>query len=356
MKSSLRQTATPQHRSRPRGNNRPHPKTPSSGQHPRRRFLTLAAGAAVLPATSRIAIGQDYPSRPLTIIVPFAAGGPADVVARVVAERMRRTLGKPIIVENIGGADGNIGVGRAARARPDGYTIEFGDQSSHVLNGALYSLPYDLLKDFVPVAPLVSIPRILFARKTIPANDLRELIGWLKANPNNASAAVSSAGYRLLMALFQKETGTRFALVPYRGLAPAMQDLVAEHIDMALGSAPELSLMRLGIINAYAVAGDTRLAQAPNIPTFRELGLPTLSFPGWFGLFAPKGTTSDIIRKLNAAAVEAIADPAVRSRLIDIGVEVFPRARQTPEALGALVKADAEKWWPIIKEFGIKAE
>jgi tripartite-type tricarboxylate transporter receptor subunit TctC len=351
MKTSLRKAATPRRRTASRNNDRR-----LASQHPRRRFLSLAAGAAVLPAVSRMSWAQAYPARPITMIVPFAAGGPADVVARVVAERMRRTLGKPIIVENIGGADGNIGVGRAVRARPDGYTIEFGDQSSHVLNGALYSLPYDLLKDFVPVAPLVTIPRILFARKTIPANDLRELIEWLKANPNNASAAVSSAGYRLIMALFQKETGTRFSLVPYRGLAPAMQDLVAEHIDMALGSAPELSLMRLGIINAYAIAGDTRLAQALNIPTFSEMGLPTLSFPGWFGLFAPKGTPSDIIRKLNAAAVEAVADPAMRSRLIDIGVEVFPHARQTPEALGALVKADAEKWWPIIKEFGIKAE
>src|SRR5215468_9492102 len=195
---------------------------------PRRRFLQLAASAAALPAVSPMAWAQAYPSRPITMIVPFAAGGPTDVVARLVAERMRGSLGQPVIIENVTGADGSIAVGRAVRARPDGYTIDFGEMNSHVLNGALYSLPYDPLNDLTPVAPLGTVPRVLFARKTIPAKDLRELIDWLKANPNKASAAATSAGYRLILALFQKETATRFALVPYRGITLAMQDLAAE--------------------------------------------------------------------------------------------------------------------------------
>jgi tripartite-type tricarboxylate transporter receptor subunit TctC len=297
---------------------------------PRRRFLQLVASAAALPAVSPVAQSQAYPSRPITMIVPFAAGGPTDLVARLVAERMRGSLGQPVIVENVGGGDGNIAVGRAVRARPDGYIIDFGEMNSHVLNGALYSLPYDPLADLAPVAPLVSAPRVLFARKTIPAKDFRELIDWLKANPDKASAAGTSIGYRLILTLFQKETGTRFALVPYRGIALAMQDLAAEQIDIALGTPTELSLMRSGIIRAYAAGSRARLEQAPDIPTFGELGLPTLSIAGWFGLFAPKATPSDIIHKLNAAAVVALADPAVRSRLADLGMEIFPRDRQTP--------------------------
>jgi len=323
---------------------------------PRRKFLQLAVSAAALPAVSPVARAQAYPSRPITMIVPFAAGGPTDVVARLVAERMRGSLGQPVIVENVGGGDGNIAVGRAVRARPDGYTIDFGEMNSHVLNGALYSLPYDPLSDLAPVAPVASIPRVLFARRTTPAKDLRELIDWLKANPNKASAAATSVGYRLILALFQKETGTRLALVPYRGIAPAMQDLAAEQIDIALGTSTELSLMRSGIIKAYAAGSRARLEQAPDIPTFEELGLPTLSIAGWAGLFAPKATPSDIIHKLNVAVVMALADPAVRSRLADLGMEIFPREGQTPEALAALQKADAEKFWPLVKELGIKAE
>jgi tripartite-type tricarboxylate transporter receptor subunit TctC len=198
MRSSLRQTATPQHRSRPRGNGRPHPKTPSSGQHPRRRFLSLAAGAVALPAMSRIAQAQTYPTRPITMIVPYAAGGPTDVVGRVLAERMRALLGQPVIIENVSGADGSIGTGRASRARPDGYTIDLGNKDSHVLNGAFYSLPYDVWNDFAPISPLVTNSVVLFARKTMPAKNLNELIAWLKANPNEASAAITTAGFHLL--------------------------------------------------------------------------------------------------------------------------------------------------------------
>jgi len=323
---------------------------------PRRRFLHLAAGAAAFPTVSRDASAQSYPSRPITMIVSAAAGGGSDVIARVVAERMRGSLAQPIIIENVSGADGSIGAGRAARARSDGYTIDVGFLGNHVLNGAFFSLPYDVLNDFAPISPLATVWDVLYARKTLPAEDLKELIAWLKANPNQASAGVSAAGGRLINAFFQKETRTQFAVVPYRGNAPAAQDLAAGQIDLWFGAADQLPLVRAGSIKAYAVTSDARMALAPDIPTFGEMGLPTLTFSQWVGLFAPKGTPRDIIGKLNAAAVEALADPVVRSRLAALGLEVFPREKQVPEALGALVKADAEKWWPIIKELGIKAE
>jgi tripartite-type tricarboxylate transporter receptor subunit TctC len=309
-----------------------------------------------LPAVSRIAEAQTYPTRPITMIVPFAAGGPMDARGRVLAERMRKSLGQPIIIENVSGADGSIGVGRAVRAKPDGYTIGIGNDGSHLLNGAFYSLQYDLLNDFAPISPLVTFPLVLFARKTMPANDLKELIAWLKDNPNKASAGVASTQFRLLTAFFQEQTGTQLTLVPYRSGSAAMQDLVSGQIDVAFANQDQLPQMRAGSVKAFAVTSGTRLAAAPDIPTFAERGLPAVSYSAWDGLFAPKGTPKDIIGRLNAAAVEALADAAVRSRFADVGYEIFPRERQTPEALGALVKADAEKWWPIIKELGIKAE
>ncbi len=322
----------------------------------RRQFLHLAAGATSLPAMSQIAAAQTYPSRPITMIVPFPPGGSTDVIGRVLAERMSGSLGQPVIVENVSGADGNIGIGRVARAKPDGYTIDLGFLSGHVLNGAFYSLPYDVLNDFQPIVPIVAMPYILFARKTMPAHDLSELIAWLKAYPGQASFATQVASVRLLIAVLQKTTGTQFTFVPYRGGAPAMQDLVAGHIDLLLDVPPALAQARAGSIKAHAVTSDRRLAAAPEIPTFAEMGLPALSYSAWYGFFAPKGTPMDIIAKLNAAAVEALIDPAVRARLADLGLEIFSREQQTPETLGALVKADAEKWWPIIKELGIKAE
>jgi tripartite-type tricarboxylate transporter receptor subunit TctC len=317
----------------------------------------LAVGAAALPAVSRNADAQSYPTRPITMIVPFAAGGPADASARIIAERMRSSLVRPIIIENAVGADGSIGTGRAARARPDGYTIEFGITSTHVFNGAYYSLAYDPISDFAPIALVVNTAYILLARTTFPANDLRQLIAWLKANPNKASIAVATVGIRLLATAFQQQTGTQLVLVPYRGNAPAMQDLMAGEIDLLI-NAPQTSLplLRAGKIKAYAATSDMRLAAAPDIPTFTEMGLSALSFSEWSGLFAPRGTPRDIIGKLNAAVVEAVADPAVRSRLTDLGAEIFMREQQTPEALAAIQKADAEKWWPIMKAAGIKAE
>jgi tripartite-type tricarboxylate transporter receptor subunit TctC len=331
-----------------------HPLRVNAADLPRRQFLRLAAGATALPSVSYIARAKTYPTRPITMIVSSAPGASMDTIGRILAEQMRKSLAQPIIIENIGGAEGSIGAGRAARAKPDGYTIDLGFLGNHVLNGAVYSLQYDVLTDFAPISPLVTLSNVFFAKKDLPAKDLKELIGWLKANPNNASMGVTAVGPRLEAAFFQQETGTQFVLVPYRGVAPAVQDLAAGQIDLWFGSPDQLALMRAGSIKAYAVTSETRSALAPEVPTFAELGLPKISWSAWYGLFAPKDTPKEIVGQLNAAAVEALADLAVRSRLINLGYEAFPRERQTPEALGALVKADAEKWWPVIKQLAIK--
>jgi tripartite-type tricarboxylate transporter receptor subunit TctC len=323
---------------------------------PRRQFLLLGGVAAAAPALVRAAIAENYPSRPITMVVPFPAGGNVDVTGRVLADRMRVSLGQPVIVENVAGANGSIGVGRVARARPDGYTIDLGFLGGHVQNGALYSLQYDVLNDFQPIAPVVATPYVILARKTLPVNDLNELIAWLKANPDKATASSVTVGIQLITALFQKETGTHFTVVPYRGTAQAMQDLVGGQIDMSFELPVQLSLWRAGSLKAFAVTSKTRLAAAPDIPTVAEMGLPALMSSTWFGFFAPKGTPMDVVGRLNAATVEALADPAVQSRFAALGLEIFPREQQTPEALDALVRTDARKWWPIIRESGIRVE
>jgi tripartite-type tricarboxylate transporter receptor subunit TctC len=270
---------------------------------------------------------------------------------------MRKFLGQPIIIENVGGADGSVGAGRVARARPDGYTIEYSSSSVHVLNGGFYSLPYDLLKDFAPIALLYQAAPMLVGRKTLPAKNLRELIVWLQSNPNKASMAIGSTGGRVLASYLQQQTGTEFALVPYCGTAPALQDFVAGQVDLLIDY-PRSSLPLVGAesIKAYGVFSDARLAAAPDTTTFAEMGLPALSYAEWLGLFAPQGTPRDIVEKLNMAALDALADPPTRARLTDFGADIFDGERQTPEALAARVKTDAEKWWPIIKEFQIRAE
>jgi tripartite-type tricarboxylate transporter receptor subunit TctC len=319
----------------------------------RRDFIRGLASTTV--ASPHLARAQAYPTRPITMIVPFAAGGPTDALARILAERMRQSLEQPIIIDNIGGADGTIAVGRVARAKADGYTIDLGTNSTHVLNGAIHSLTYDVLNDFAPIVPLGTIPYILIARKTVPAKNLNELIAWLKADPNKASMGISVLGQRLVTMLFQKQTGTGFTFVPYRGLAPIRQDLAAGQIDLSFDTPDALPLARAGGIKTYAVTGEMRLSSPPDTPTFKEAGLP-VSWSFWYGLFAPKGTPADIVAKLNVAAIGAVADPAVRAQFASLGVEILPHERETPEALGEMVKADAAKWWPLIKEFGIKAE
>jgi tripartite-type tricarboxylate transporter receptor subunit TctC len=325
----------------------------------RRRFLRLAAGAAALPAVARIALAQGYPSRPITLMVPFPPGGLTDVVGRILAEGMRTALGQTVVIENVGGATGSIGTGQVARAAPDGYTLVVGIWNTHVANGVTYALKYDVVTDFEPVALLVDAPLLLVGKKALPANDLRELIVWLKANPDSASMGTTGAGGpgHLLALLLQKETGTRFGLVPYRGANPAVQDVVAGQIDMMIANpATSLPHVRADRIKAFAVTARNRLAVAPDIPSVDEAGLPGLYFSLWAGLFAPKGTPKDIIGKLNAAAVGTFGDPATRKKLADQGLEVPPRERMTPEALGGYQKAEIEKWWPIIKAAGIKAE
>jgi tripartite-type tricarboxylate transporter receptor subunit TctC len=325
----------------------------------RRKFLHLAMAAAALAARSDNARAQAYPTRPITLIVPFPAGGLVDLIARSVAEGMRASLGQPIIIENVAGANGGIGVGRGARAAPDGYTLISGAWNTHVGNGAMYALPYDVLNDFEPISLLASSPLLIGARRSLPANDLSGLIAWLKANPDKASQETLGVGSppHLLGVLFQNITGTRFQFVPYRGTPPALQDVMGGQIDlMILPAAVCLPQVQADRIKAYAVTANSRLALAPNIPTVSEVGFPALTFLNWAALWAPKGTPHSVIAKLNAAISAALAQPAARSRIADLGMEAFPPDQQTPGALRAFQKGEIEKWWPVIKAANIKGE
>ena len=302
---------------------------------------------------------QTYPSRPITLIVPFAAGGPADALARALGERMRASLGQTVIIENATGASGTIGVGRVVRASPDGYTLGIGHVGTHVVNGAIFALPFDLLKDLEPVALLPSNSLLIITKKTFPANDLKELIAWLKANPGKASAGTSGAGggSHVNGVYFQNLTDTRFQFVPYRGTGPALTDLIAGQIDLMFDQASNsLGQVRAGTIKAYAVTAKARLPSAPDIPTVDEAGLPGFYTSTWYGMWAPKGTPKPVIAKLSAAVMEALADPVVQKRLGDQGLEFPLPAQQTPEALAAHHKAEIEKWWPIVKAANIKPE
>jgi tripartite-type tricarboxylate transporter receptor subunit TctC len=305
------------------------------------------------------AFAQPYPSRPITLVVPYAAGGPADAIARIVAERMRRSLGQPLIIENVTGAGGSLGTGRVARAAGDGYTIMIGNWGTHMANGVLYQLPYDLQKDFEPISLLANEPDLIVARRELPANTLGELVAWLKANAGKASAGTSGVGgpSHVAALLFQKEIGARFAFVPYRGASPAVQDLLGGRVDMMI-TVPSVVLphLRAGTIKAYAVTSKTRLETAPDVPTTDEAGLPGFYVAVWQGLFAPKGTAPDVLTKLSAAAREALADSTVRKRLTDLGLEVPPATQQGPEALRAYQAAEIDKWWPVIKAANIKVD
>jgi len=324
----------------------------------RRTVLTSIAIAASL-GTIVSAGAQGFPSRPITMIVPFAAGGSGDTIARIVGERLRVALGQPVIIENVAGASGSIAGARVARTPGDGYTLIQGNWATHVLNGAIFTLQYDLLNDFQPISLLATESLIVVSRKTLPASDLRELIAWLRANPDKASAGTGGGGSvgHVAGVFFQKETGTRFTFVPYRGVGPAMQDLVAGQIDLMFDTAANsLPQVRAGNVKVYAVTSASRLPDAPDIPTAGEAGLPGFLFSNWRAIWAPKGTPAPIVERLNAAVHEVLADAAVRKRLAELGQEIVADAQQTPEALGAHHKAEIEKWWPIIKAAGIKAE
>ena len=319
--------------------------------------LTLVL-AAMLGSIS-LATAQSFPSRTLSLVVAFSAGGPTDTLARIVAERMTRALGQTVVVENVTGAGGSIGVGRVVRASPDGYTVGIGHVGTHVINGAIYQLPYDLLRDLEPVALIASNPQLIVSKTAIPAKNLKELVAWVKANQDKVSIGTGGAGTpsHISGVYFKNITGAQLEIVHYRGSAPAMQDVVAGHVDIIFDQASNaLPQVRAGKVRAYAVTSKTRIGAAPDIPSVDEAGLPNFYMAVWHGIWVPKGTPKDVIAKLDAALIESLADPAVRKRLADLGQEIPPREQQTPEGLGAYHRAEIEKWWPIIKAAGIKAD
>jgi tripartite-type tricarboxylate transporter receptor subunit TctC len=320
---------------------------------------TLLVAAIVGCGLISSATAQVYPARPITMVVPFAAGGSSDTIGRILADGMRGPLGQTIVIENVGGASGNVGVGRVARAAQDGYTLILGSWPTHVLNAAIFTLPYDPLNDFEPVSLVAAQPLLVIAKKSLPPNNLPELIAWLKANGEKATQATSGSGGASHVAgvFFQKATGTRYQFVPYRGGGPAMQDLLAGQIDMMIDLAASATpQVRGGTVKAYAVTAKSRLAVVPDVPTVDEAGLPAFHVASWHAIWAPKATPSSVIAKLNAAARDALADPMVRKRLADVGQDIFPREQQTPEATSAYHKAEIERWWPIVKAANIRAE
>ena len=325
----------------------------------RRLQRALAIGVAAVAIFGSIGNAREvYPVRPITMVVPYPAAGLFDSLARVLAEAMRGFLSQSVVIENVGGASGSIAAGRLARAAPDGYTIGIGSGDQFVINGAIYALQYDVVRDFEPVALLMNGPLLIVGKNALPDN-LKELIPWLKANHSTVAFAHNGAGgvLHLCGLALQRAAGASWPFIPYRGAAPALQDMIGGRVDVMCPSpASSLAMAREGLIRAYAVTGSTRLTSAPDIPTVDEAGLAELHISVWGGVFAPKGTPKSVIARLNAALVGALADQGVRQRFVEMGQEIFPRARQTPEALAALQKAEIEKWWPIIKAANIKGE
>ena len=312
--------------------------------------------AMALAAFGGFAGAQSFPSRPITLIVPFPPGGSTDTAARLIAERMRPVLGQAVIIENVGGAGGGIGVARLARAAPDGYTIDIGQWDTHV-GGIIYPLTYDLQKDFVPIGLMSVNPQLMIARKGFPADDLKGLVAWMKANPGMATFVDQNAAARVTGILMQQSTGTTVQFIPYRGAGPAMQAMLGGQVDlMVVQAAVTLPQARAGAVKILANLAPHRSPVVPGVATSEESGIPGLYASGWFGLFAPKGTPREVIARLNSAMVQALADPALRARFSDLGLDVASREQQRPEGLAAFHKAEIEKWWPIIKAAGIKVE
>jgi tripartite-type tricarboxylate transporter receptor subunit TctC len=316
----------------------------------------LAAIALILFSFFSSAHADNYPSRPITLIVPYPPGGSTDVTARIIADRMAPLLGQPVVVENLGGAGGSLGVGRLAHATPDGYTIDIGQWDTHV-GLIIYNIGFDLQKDFAPIGLMTVNPQLLIARKTFPADDLKGLVEWMKAHPGEAKIVNQNASGQIGGLLLQKQTGTQALLVPYKGAGPALTDLISGQVDLAVfQAAVTMPQVRAGTLKALANLSPVRSPALPDIPTSDEAGVPGLYMSGWFGLFAPKGTPNDIITKLNIAMVQSLNDPALRQRLNDLGLDIATRDQETPEGLAAFQKAEIEKWWPIIKEAGIRGE
>jgi tripartite-type tricarboxylate transporter receptor subunit TctC len=321
-----------------------------------KRLIVATAIALAMVAGIGSVQAQTFPSRPITLIVPFPPGGSTDVAARIMAERMRPILGQPIIIENVGGAGGSIAVGRVARAAPDGHTIDIGQWDTHV-GGIIYNLNYDLQKDFEPIG-LVSVnPQLLVAKKALPANDLKGLVDWMKANPGKITFVNQNAAAQVTGILFEQATGQKVQFIPYRGAGPAMTDLLSGQVDLlVVQGAAALPQVRAGTIKAIANLSPQRSSSMPDIPTSDEGGVPGLYMSGWFGFFGPKGMPKDVLAKLNGAMVQALADPTVSKRFAELGLDVAAREHQTPEGLAAFHKAEIEKWWPIIKAAGVKGE
>jgi tripartite-type tricarboxylate transporter receptor subunit TctC len=322
------------------------------------RRLVWAAFVAALTCSAG-ALAEKFPSHPITVIVPFSAGGPSDAMMRILGERMKQTLGEAVLIENVTGAGGTLGVGRTVRSPPDGYTIGFGHLGTNVVSGAIYNLGYDLVSDLEPVVLLPSNPMIIVSKNAVPAKSLNELLAWLKARPTPATAGTAGAGSgsHIAALYFENVSGIKLQYVPYRGTAPAMNDLIAGQIDLIVDqTSNSINQVRAGTIRAYAITDSKRVESAPDIPTTDEAGLSGFHMTLWSGLWAPKGTPRDIVAKLNAAVVDALNDPAVRKQLENLGLQIPPRDKLAPEALGAWQKAEIAKWWPIIKAANVKVE
>ena len=318
--------------------------------------MTRQIIAVVLAALSGIAAAQNFPTRPITLVVPFPPGGSTDTTARIIAERMRQPLGQTVVIENAGGASGSIALGRLARAAPDGYTIDIGQWDTHVGN-IIYPLTYDLQKDFEPIGLMTINPQLMIARKDFPANDLKALVAWMKSNPGKATLVEQTAAAKIAGIQMEQATGTTLTFVPFRGAGPGMQAMLGGQVDlMILQAAAVMPQARAGAIKIIANLSPKRSAVIPDVPTSDESGVPGLYAAGWFGLFGPKGMKKEVVAKLNAAMVEALADPALKARFSDLGLDLAPRELQTPEGLAAFHKAETDKWWPVIRAAGIKVE